>query len=379
LAAFSKVRADGLADDHSLHSRVFDEAVAFRLKGKRRRTSIEPGYLRNLDFRAIQEQIIFGLQVSGYPVGFEQTGAFTDSVEQIMSNEAHVSYYRTRIGVGEVVSNIAERSKSLKALCLLFSERLGEHPSILEIGCSQNHILKKLFKGDEYDYPIEKPRSSDIREEMLDYDGSKFNSLVNEPLSPGESFGLDILSETDDASRWARACSVRPAEILTGAMRRFVELDQVTNPNLYYIGNIDCATLPPTQLNPAHWERQSRIMLPPNNSMDVVLLSTVLYELATDEQREAMLANARSFVKPTGIIIVLDFANPDPNDSTKLKFHPSEIYAKPYQYNTLVLDMEEPDKGFQILWSWDTGRCRRMLWRPSEIGRLALNMFNRYG
>lgn len=92
----------------------------------------------------------------------------------------------------------------------------------------------------------------------------------------------------------------------------------------------------------------------PEGVVDVALLSTILYQLKPDEQ-VTLLKQARSLLKPGGILIVQDFAAKDPESSTTLRFDESWSGSQ-FGYRTL-LACKETDWTFREALQWMGGRC----------------------
>lgn len=72
-------------------------------------------------------------------------------LEAIHSDDEHFGYgdFQQKLEMQVPMSNEPERGIGLKVMSLLFPERLGAHPKILEPGCSLNLILKWLANNEQ--------------------------------------------------------------------------------------------------------------------------------------------------------------------------------------------------------------------------------------
>ncbi|MBI2019089.1 hypothetical protein HYS95_00280 [Candidatus Daviesbacteria bacterium] len=92
----------------------------------------------------------------------------------------------------------------------------------------------------------------------------------------------------------------------------------------------------------------------PRRIVDVVILSTILYQLKPEEQ-VILLTRAKSLLKPDGILAVQDFAAKDPQSPTTLRFDETWSGLK-FGYRTF-LSCRETDWTCQEALQWMGGRC----------------------
>lgn len=319
-----------------------------------------------------------------YPRGKEQPEAWRETFDYILDPAGDVIDHFTVDLSRSVQSNIADRGKLLRVVQLLHHK--DEQATILEIGCSQNHILKKAAlhqnpakRGFRYGHtevmqhppdqaepqaprqPVRPAGFDIVRTEVL-------NKLIQDRrrATIGQSLGIDIWDPYRDSAvaLWARSCSFYPSELLDDRYTR--DFDRLTREQPPEAGfyHADFGS------NFDHERFEARFPGSKNNRFDLVFIPTMLYQLSGTE-RQAVIANAAQRVRPDGLVVVQDYVQgvPDKSDEVSgLEFYGN---AWPdYSYSLWVWDMQQPDQGWQKYFDIESGRVRRIVIAPA-VGQLA--------
>lgn len=251
-----------------------------------------------------------------------------------------------------VASNVSDRGKLLKAAALLHGK---EEVSVIDIGCSLNHSLKRLALYEEGGLTYE-PVDVVAPDGAVDPgQTAEFNHLTQDaPLKLAPSVGVDIFDASRDTLflNWARSNSFYPAELLdTDRRERFERLAAARPPEVGY-KFLDIAS-PQTE----KFDRD----------FDVAYFSTMMYQLTAEEIATA-LENAHGLVKPDGLIMVQDFVDCQPGG--EMSFYPKEDWQD-WHYSLWVKDMAAPEAGFRKYFTAETGRVKKIRLEPA-LGRLAV-------
>lgn len=107
------------------------------------------------------------------------------------------------------------------------------------------------------------------------------------------------------------------------------------------------------------------------NKADIAFLSHVLPQ--NPGRLEEVLSTVLSNVKPSGIILVNEYASPDPAN-TKNLIYPSNWYSSRWQCATMGLLADRPEEGFFTIFNWETAHCERVRLVEEGLGRLALDV-----
>lgn len=326
-----------------------------------------PSYTHNKWLRAIQKQLMRNAEIQNYPSeAWKQPGRWRAAITDILANDLVVEEFEYDVIHRETQSNVAERYKSFKLIMLMLRDRLGVEPSVLDIGCSQNHGLMKLATGFHFGKISAVELDSEGRPHT-DYEvSSKVNRLLKTRLILGPSVGVDAIPlkikkrnsiadefEIDPATReWVKACSFYPSELLDESLvHEYDMLDRIDSVNVGF-----------------EWlDIVDKSLELGEGFFDAVTLSTVLYQ-ASDQDRLRMQEVAKRYIKPDGIVIYQDFAVKDRDDPTRLHFHETWFNDR-FPYHTLVYDPHNPEE-LQDIFGWENGRCTKMI---AGLGRLVLN------
>jgi len=242
---------------------------------------------------------------STFPLGRDNTDVWQRTFDKILGN----SDYRTKFFLNlllPIASNISERGKLLKAAVLL--NGLEDEVTIADFGASLNQNLKRLAIYEEGNLTYNRvelfSRDTTNRIAVRREENStttSFNHLMrNSHLTIGPSIGFDLFNaDRDEIFRnWARSNSFYMGELLDKKLTKQFDRLAGARPNNIQIQTRDICGLD---------------MQAYKSSFDVVYLSTILYQLTSDDV-ELAIKNAINCVKPDGLVVVQDFVEFDQNN-----------------------------------------------------------------
>lgn len=306
-------------------------------------------YGANLLLRAVQKQL---LRVDPeYPAAYDDTEVWEKALDDLVADDSRVAELANDLTHKTTQSNVVERYKAFKLLIELLSPQVGEAPSILDIGCSRNHGLKKLhlnlpFGPIRLGLPGAESRVSGALVDRL------ANTLIAAPRAYGLSTGMDLTPlAVPGQAEWGRSCSFYPSELLNAeAVAEYDFLEEAHPPG-------------------AHFKQGDVLLMAADHTKtyDVVTASTFLYQLSP-AQRLAARTALKNAVSDEGLIIYQDFVRRTGDQN--LSFEDS-WFARQYPYRTIV---EFPHRSEPVLYEalrWSTGRCKE--WVP---GRDLDNLIN---
>jgi SAM-dependent methyltransferase len=363
-----RIRAYSLANLEALVSmpayrRIIQQAIEAK-------PDYPPSALANFTLRALQKPLI-DRERSGYPRIFTTTAPWLEAIELVSdsTSKMHESYLYD-VTERDLSSNIANRYGSVKLVAQLMRSRFNERPSILDIGCSQNHGLKKLSMNSKYPFPdivagelkldaaghvlglVEEPEATALA-----------NQELHQPLRLHRTVGIDTVSIYDeDTRKFAFSCAHRPSELLDEAkVREYRMLDEEEKQHVKFVQG-DFAAMDLDAIR-----KQAGV-----KRFDIVNFSTVLYQ-STEPIRTIMLERAKQLLKPNGVILVQDFVEVEPQDPTRLNYY-DNWFSQEYLYRTVMLDPAMSQDAFIELFRWDTSRCNQIVvstdtWSKSEVNR----------
>ncbi len=249
----------------------------------------------------------------------------------------------------ELQSNKSERYKSVRLFLGMQRERLGDAPTILDIGCSLNLGLKQLAGVSAFE-PVRLDGVPGRDEELL-------GQYINNGLLPqfpdgkiGHSLGIDTVDPDEETVRRAESDSHYPSELSPENREKFHTL---------FLAEHEKVSFAPVDLLAGE-------SLPtiPEQGFDLVTMCTMLYQLS-EVERIKLVQAAGHVLSANGFVVVQDFAYPDETDPQQLRFR-ENWFSDPYPYRTMVYDMAEPERGYRTLFSWSDGRADRTTrMRPS--------------
>lgn len=301
---------------------------------------------------AIQKQALRRQgQDTNFPVGFESSENYSDLIRRVMRNPASRKEFQRDILTRNVQTNVADRGKGPKLLAMFYAERFGDRPlRILDVGCGQNHLLKKLVLTElpsVYYSPVtvEKPTNAGSHISAEDpWLSRSFNTKLGAGgLALGKCVGIDKKSNKRKKDiEWIRS-SFYLSELLNPAILEEFDLIETSRPAHTSFRKVDILDMAESE-NPGD---KLESFAP-----DIAICSATLYQLSP-EQRKLARSAIRACLPPDGIAMYLDFASVNSKDPSKLEFFK---HWDPYTFRLLVEDMREPDNLQEII-KWQNGRC----------------------
>jgi hypothetical protein len=333
------------------------------------RPTLTPQYAANILLRSVQAD---GIRTDPlYPLGRDRPARWLQEFDAMNQDfDRHADFFVSlRLNVQ---SNVAERYKAAKLAITYFGSRFDKPPVVLDVGCSQNLGGKKLVLNDQERFAFGEiqvvDRSTGDGSEIVtenDTASRVMNTALRSRVLIDSVIGTDTANAYDPlVQAWAKSNSFYPHEWLNkGLIRNYEALEKATPPNVkFYRGDF----------LEFDWEKFAH-RYPRFRQCDVVIFSAVLYEQGSNAERLRMIETAMQ-LKPK-IIVVMEFANTaaESPDATAnplgLDFY-NDWDAK-FLFNTFVLDTAELSRGFQKLFTWENGRCQRVVLGPA-IGQVGL-------
>lgn len=310
------------------------------------RTQASPSYAANLLLRGVQTQLL--KHEPDYPFPFTQETVWRESLQNIFSDQTVFEELIDDILSRNVQSNVVERYKAFKLIIGLFHERFSEEVTMLDVGCSRNHGLKKLHLNLSF-----KPFVSGLRQtanfpsDLLDV---LFNGNLKHQIKLGDCVGSDIVPLRRDGKDafWAKSCSFYPSELMDKASvseydyLEYNEVDGVT----FVQGDFTAGGLSTS---------------PSMDSFDIITASTFLYQLNATQLRRARTL-FRDLLSKRGVIMYQDFARPSA-DRLDLDFE-SNWFASLYPYRTLIEFADDSSGSVYEVLRFNNGRCAQ--WVPGK-------------
>lgn len=328
------------------------------------RPELQRNHVRYLLLRCFQKMAIRDFK--SYPSGFTAE-TWSDVINSNLTDPDRSAELRHDLLTRHLNTNIPDRYKSLPPIIAWMRAhgRLGDKVSMLDIGSSVNHGLKKLALMDivhgEYfgdtvavdPVDVDRPWVEQVHNPTLT---DKVIGLQNRPIGLHYGIGLDRDPMSDaDSQEWARAC-LTPREFEDRTIESHDKLDAMNPHNVRFVkyNFLDDYASELIRSNDREHE-----------FFDVVTLFTVLNQLS-DRERFRLLTIAQRYVKQTGLVVVQDFARLNPDSPYDIMFLDSD-WNKNFSYRTIVIDKLGSD-GYQEVWRYDGGRCRTV---QAALGKIA--------
>lgn len=313
------------------------------------RDGIMPSTKINLLQRALTKQILKDPSAYGdFPYAYDESEIWGENLKQvIIDNREKMSTdnFRLDLMCRNVQSNKEERYKSIKIIAELFEARFKGELSILDLGASLNHGLKKIALDQELPFspatiiPMQRSQN-DYSKEM-----EQLKSAQTKKIKLGQSLGVDVTNIYDtEINEWVLSCSFRPGEWLNPQnIQAFKTLDDSSPEQVGYL-RADA--------------RDTEVIREASKGQkyDITFLCTMLYMVTDPLEREEMIQSALEMTKENGLVVIQDAVSVDPSDRRKLVFSKGFF---PWGYKTLILDKTHLDRGFETVLTWDEGRCNK--------------------
>lgn len=330
--------------------------------------------------RAVQAQAI-GHRVDDYPHAYlaedlsiaavsKVSSRWNELIAGIVSNGRSIDELAYDVQLRRMQSMQVERSKAVKLIGLALQERFGPNPKVLDVGTSQMHGPKHLMLGLPFT-----PTVMDAAEKQTE---KRFNREVRRHWKPSAIDCIDIFFPDDPSNKnWAFANSFYPKELADPKkVARYRRLSDANVPGVAFARADFSAEDPEPQF--LTQDQQYRMHIGDTlkeSDYEIISTLTMLYQLSPDERRQ-WFVNCKDYLKPDGIIVVSDFAslkdlheNSCPTDSLNFDVK----WTDEFSYRTFVYDKATPEKGFQEVFRWLNGRCRKVQITGSAALRGALH------
>ncbi len=320
---------------------------------------IEPSNLMRRTLKTFQH-----LELSANPDVFPRNRSMVKewdgSMQRLLTDEDYRDQFYGNIFL-PIMSNVSERGVLLKAVVYLHG--LREAGRVLDMGCSQNYVLKRLALEGRPDLPdlaynqvavMGRKGRKAVLDPLLTH---RLSVLLNRaPLELGPSVGIDIMPFDRDGRLTARAMSdsLYMGELVMDKLtrqRHILAHERVKNVSFV---NADAETVTPDEIG--------------GGNFDISYISTMLYQMPR-ETVKTIIANAERATHDDGIIVVQDFVR-RMNPSGSLQFYK---HWPPYTYGLWVKDKTRPDLGFQKYFSVYSGRVENIIPHPA-LGRLPVGV-----
>jgi hypothetical protein len=326
-----------------------------------RRPDLTVIHASNLGRIAITKQALRLLPEEKFFTRANSPKTWSELLEVIARAPAARQEFRNDLNTRDVQTNEPERGKSLKLLSTFFKNRFDHQPRIIDFGCSQNHVLKKLVFNDltvrempvgfRYrDVAVRVPAEGQAVGSEETYADplltASFMKLLNASrFVIGKSLGVDkSMRKRHHDIEWVRS-SHHPSQLADPAcLEEFDLLDAVRTPKVTF-RQVDIADPSVTA-----------VTLPGGRPADIAFVSAMLYQLPPEQCAVAHEVIRNSVDPENGVIVYQEFARVDPEDPSRLEFFE---HWSDYTYRTIIEDMRNPGE-LQEIFIWRTGRCREV-------------------
>lgn len=214
--------------------------------------------------------------------------------------------------------------------------------SVCDFGCGGNYGLKGIELGEEFD------QVKDLTTKEF------FTRLCSGKTKLSQGLGIDKENPDDKKSRnWRLACSLYPKEFTK--LNEVLEFEQrlKMSKKVKFL-RADLTRIDVTPRQSLALNHQKAI---PKSYFDMVMISTVLYQIHDPLQQMAILEKAKQSLKKHGILIVQDFVQKREDGSLDFSI---SWFDKPFSsYKTLI---SSADFGWRFLeaFRWENGRCQKV-------------------
>lgn len=345
-----------------------EEIFSFR---RRHQSYFPEVYAGRILMRAVEKQALKYLPPDIYPVQFSKEAAWKN---ELYDGALQYDELAEDIVLRNIQSNIPERYKSFALVTHLFKDRLGQAPTVLDVGDSLNLGLKKWktmaenpFRATRAIRPVHGERYLGHEFEEDHEASEKIEQLLNRAPNLGLGFGFDIqpIPKNDpEAYMWGLACSFRPGELIfdNRRVKEFRTLSQSDIPGIVTYQR-------PVDVRDAESLDQVKEFLP-GNKADLVTCSTVFYQL-TGKQIFDALRNLKELCHDGSLIVINDFVQRDHKVANGMKFYQQNRWVQPYTFRTLIVDPADLENPPVELFRFNNGRAEHV-WL-SEYGKSLLD------
>lgn len=331
-----------------------------------KRPDLSSVHANRLAVRALQRHGLRRSLEINYPESFLTKESWRELGMDILGDQNSRRVFKHDMLNNSVTTNWADRGKSVKLLALMMEERFDHPLRILELGCGQNHIQKKLMlnsmdPGFQFGSArVMRPMSGhELGSTQIEEDkdtGIKLNKMLSSGrIAIASSMGIDKETiKRRDGIEWVRS-QFYPTEYLNPICLEEFDLLESTSPPNVHFSRADIMELADFSSNAF-----KRIMR--HGPYDIVFIPTVLYQLSPEGINAADLVATRAANPENGLKVYQDFINVDPTNPNELVL----THWGPYNYCTIIEDMQTPGKK-EIVFIWKGGRCDEVQIGPGEL------------
>lgn len=294
-----------------------------------KRPSLTPTHAVNLIFRSIQH-IQLNLKNDQSYLHFENPDKWHSLLISLLTSDDERDIFEELLLTKDTITTKFQRYSGPKAIISSFWN--GNPVNVADFGCGTNVGLPGMELNTLFE-PIadETP-------------GQLVISEISKPTNIQVGLAIDKENPEDpEVKMWSIACSYYPKEIK--------ELNANDELEYKFKGSKNTAFLQTDLLS------DKSLHLIPKQDFDVVIMSTLLYQ-RTSSERKIIIDEANKALKPTGIIIIQDFAEKDPGNPQTLLFNGAWGGGE-FGYRTFIL-RQNPKTGLSEIFKWSDGRCRRV-------------------
>jgi hypothetical protein len=287
-----------------------------------------------------------------------------DTFSEVEDDMIQWGILRNNVCNNRMQSNIAERYKFVQLMSVVLKERLGDNPTILDVGSSELHGGKKLAFGNQSNLgckPFENVRLS-YRHEIdnkLTFSFSRrlsriANFALRQRVEFADIYGVDLTPIDDERVKlWVKSNSLRPDELS----------DPVKEAEYDLLDNLD-PEHERVKFSMTDFASKSEVDKFIKNSsvkkFKLIVFSAVLYQ-AEPEEQQAMLENAYELLDEDGLIIIMDDKEGN--------------FDQKYTFVASIIDANDIEAGEQKIIRFESGRCKRGF---VEDGKVIIDRKKRY-
>lgn len=320
MGAFYKGLSDLIATDFTAAA-FFNEAMA----AKADRNDLTVTHFANLSLRAFQA---IHLERDGYPYGTD-SAKWGEALQHTLAEAVDKDRLREYLVNRDTNTTLYERYAGPKAMLSAFLPPNEFGINVADFGCGGNFGLPGIAIGEQFTSFVDHTPDTTLARFMAKT--LVFQNAVavdqNDPYDP-------------EMIAWRRACSVYPQEV--GKLPAIIQFEEKLAEQKY--GGVKFIQADLRDLDGQYID---------HGTLDAVIMSTMCYQL-TPEDQASLLESTKALLKPTGIIVVQDFAKISEENPHLLDTNVS--WSTPFSYRTFVSSAETSWRMKEIL-QWKTGRC----------------------
>lgn len=312
-----KVVAERLNDKNDPIKRVL-------FKSYKKRKDLNSTHFANVVSHAFEHFFLEGEIEPHIPYTQFETHDWNYYLEKILNTKEYLQKVITFLETNRTQTNKYQRYLGPK---ILISRYFGDKKiNILDIGCSLNLGLMGLKTNEPFSEVIDHTEDQYIQKHLT-------NSI-----KIGEATGVD-LHDPRKNRQWILACNFYPSEShqISDFVKKLAEIEQNAKDVNFIEGNA-------IKINEI-W-KQNKL-----NKVDVIIMSTVLYQLSSQERKHT-LENARKILGKNGIIIINDFVSVK---NSKLNWNKNWFGSGP-SFSTILIRKNKPKEPLEFV-KWKNARC----------------------